>query len=188
MDKLLTKGMINKYVFFLENYKFINITDSEAIVLLHIFKIQEEHKYKLSYEKIREFVSFDKVQLDKILESIVKKELIEINYKKTLKIDVSNIWVKIFKLLEQRKDEELLDITILKMETIIARSLKVDEISFVQKIINTGKIEIITKIINKLNDEGVKINFQTLEKTVNSEIEEIDKSQRLLDYNWLSAK
>ncbi len=75
---LLKDNYINKSKILIENYKKINLTNNELIVVLYIIhNIDKNNRFILS-NKISNFIDFSQEEIDNIYDSLITKKLIEI--------------------------------------------------------------------------------------------------------------
>jgi len=189
MKNLIKKGLINTYILFLENYKNIKITDQEAVLLLHVFKLQEDPKYTLVMEDFEKYTSLKKKKIEELFSSLVKKGLITVKFKKGWIIDTNKIWDKIIDYVETRKDQEHIDTVVSRVEKITNTSLKTTEVKFLEKVIGQGHYDQIDELIAKLQKNNQDVNFQVIEETITINIDKLKNlDDEVIDYNWLANK
>lgn len=207
MDKVIdllksTNIQISKQLLF--NYKKLNITDLEFIVIIYLIN---ENIYNPKQIGIDLDIPFPEVLeiINSLTEkSIIKVELVKVNNIRTEVINLDNLYEKLaFLIIKEEKDEEKPKSLFDTFETELGRTLSPMDYEIINGWLTTTSEEIvllalkeavyngvsnfryIDRIINEWNKKGIKTK-EDVEKNRQDFKNKNNKKQELFDYDWLN--
>ena len=208
MDKVIellksTNIQISKQLLF--NYKKLNITDQEFIVLIYLIN---ENTYnpkqigkdlKLPFQDILEIIN------NLTEKGIIKVELVKINNIRTEIIKLDSLYEKLaFLIIKDEKDEEKSNSLFDSFETELGRTLSPMEYEIINGWLTTcskdliilalkeaiyngvSNFRYIDRIINEWNKKGIKTKEDVEKNKIEFKSKKNSKKQELFDYDWLN--
>ena len=208
MDKVIellksTNIQISKTLFF--NYKKLNITDSEFILLIYLIN---ENIYNPKQIGIDLGISFPEVleMINTLTEKgIMKIELAKINNIRTEVVNLDSLYEKLaFLIIKDDKEVEKPKTLFDNFETELGRTLSPMEYEIINGWLTTCSEEIIIlalkeaiyngvsnfryidRIINEWNKKGIKTKEDVEKNKKEFKNKKDNKKQELFDYDWLN--
>lgn len=191
VKNLFLKNLVNKRTLFLQYYKQINISDLEALVLLHIMNINDNFDEKLSIKTIQQYCGLNEEEIQDIINSLFEKKIIEVEVssKNTLHINFEFLFEKILTTMDTKDKLSQKDELFGAIEEITKTKVTDNETRIINNWLFDGFTNELKGLIKKLNKANQKIDFDGLEDTMeliiqakknNKDLEEV------LGYNWLN--
>lgn len=182
LNNLFNKGGINKWRFLLSNYKLINLSEEQLVLIMLIMNYSYYDKRFITPLEIANNSNFSENKAKNMLDYLKQTGLINIKMKKdVLEMDLSPIFNKII-------------IAIENLELSVEKKILYDQVNeiLLQPLNEQEKVILNIYLENKISDFQLTliINNQKTKLTFNELIKFIDnylksKPKSLTKYNWL---
>ncbi len=186
-DNLLNKMSLSKTNLLLMNYRNINISDQEIIVILQIENLKANN-FTINPKKISNFTTMDLKTVNRVLAKLVDKKLLSIyNVKNSITFNFNNLYYKILHLnfvKNQLAQNISLSFLLDNLTKLLDRPLTHDEITKISNSFKTN--EQAHQVLNEI--ETAKQN-NTLPQPFNLNwLYKTEIHHHNIGYNWLKEE
>ena len=208
MDKVIellktTNIQISKVLLY--NYKNLNITDQELIIIIYLINENIYNPKQIGKDLDIPFPEVLEIINNLTEKGIIKVELVKINNIRTEVINLDSLYEKLaFLIIKDEKDEEKSNSLFDSFETELGRTLSPMEYEIINGWLTTcskdliilalkeaiyngvSNFRYIDRIINEWNKKGIKTKEDVEKNKIEFKSKKNSKKQELFDYDWLN--